>query len=75
MVEDKQVLLPGSFVKGLFTLLMIAGVVLYIAWTGFLIVKHGVFFDFGLYSLCIVMFLFGLTGRMLFGQGKGSRVQ
>ncbi|MEA3557834.1 MAG: hypothetical protein U9R75_01125 [Candidatus Thermoplasmatota archaeon] len=67
MVEEKQVMLPRSLVRNLFTLLMAAGIVLYASWTVVLVVKHGVFFDLGLYSICIIMVLFGLTGRMLFG--------
>ena len=67
MVEEKQVMLPRNVIKNLFTLLMVAGIVLYISWSAVLIVKHGVFFDLGLYSICIIMVLFGLTGRMLYG--------
>ncbi|MFO8050490.1 MAG: hypothetical protein R6V01_02180 [Thermoplasmatota archaeon] len=67
MAEEKQVLLPRNLVKNLFTILMVAGILLYLGWTAVLIIRHGVFFDFGLYSICIIMVLFGLTGRMLFG--------
>ncbi|MGA1873597.1 MAG: hypothetical protein ACMUHY_07980 [Thermoplasmatota archaeon] len=66
MPEEKEVKLPRSLVKNLFTLLMIAGILLYVSWSILLIVTKGIFFDLGLYSICIVMILFGLAGRLLY---------
>jgi len=66
MPEEKEVKLPYGLVKNLFTLLMIAGILLYIAWTVLMIVTQGIFFDLGLYSICIIMILFGLAGRLLY---------
>jgi len=67
MPEEKEVKLPYGFVKNLFTLLMLAGILLYVGWTILMIVTAGIFFDLGLYSICIIMILFGLAGRLLYG--------
>jgi len=67
MPEEKEVKLPYGLVKNLFTLLMITGILLYVAWSVLLIATKGIFFDLGLYSVCIIMTLFGLAGRLLYG--------
>ncbi|MBN1390444.1 MAG: hypothetical protein JXA22_07370 [Candidatus Thermoplasmatota archaeon] len=66
MAEEKDVKLPLGLVKNIFTLLMIAGILLYVAWTILMIVTKGIFFDLGLYSVCIIMVLMGLAGRLLY---------
>jgi hypothetical protein len=67
MPEEKEIGLPNSFVKNFFTVLMVAGILLYLTWSVVLIVAKGIFFDIGLYSICIVMILGGLAGRLLYG--------
>ena len=66
MPEEKDVGLPNYFVKNFFTVLMVAGLLLYLSWSVFLIFTKGIFFDLGLYSICIVMVLGGLAGRLLY---------
>ena len=66
MPEEKDIGLPNYFVKNFFTVLMVAGLLLYLTWSVFLIITKGIFFDIGLYSICIVMVLGGLTGRLLY---------
>ena len=72
MPEEQPVELPANFIKMLFTLLMVAGILLYAVWSIFLIVTKGIFFDLGLYSLCVVMILGGLTGRLVYGHRAKS---
>lgn len=66
MPEEKDIGLPNYFVKNFFTVLMVAGLLLYLTWSVFLIITKGIFFDLGLYSICIVMVLGGLAGRLLY---------
>ena len=66
MVEQKEVGLPNNVVKNFFTVLMVAGILLYLSWSVLLIVTKGIFFDIGLYSTCIVLILGGLAGRLLY---------
>lgn len=66
MAEEKEVPLPTGFLKKLSTFIMIAGILLYVGWSILLIVTKGIFFDLGLYSVCIIMVLMGLTGRLLY---------
>jgi hypothetical protein len=75
MPDDKEVELPNGVIKTLFTLLMAAGIILYASWTIFLIVTKGIFFDIGLYSICIVMILGGLTGRLIYGYREKTQAQ
>jgi hypothetical protein len=75
MPDEKEVELPNSVIKALFTLLMVAGILLYASWTIFLIVTKGIFFDIGLYSICIVMILGGLTGRLIYGYRAKTQAQ
>ena len=66
MVEEKDVKLPNSVIKGLFFLLMVLGIVLLVVWTGMMVITQGKFFDLGLYSITSVMILGGLTGTLLY---------
>ncbi|MGA1821380.1 MAG: hypothetical protein ACMUIG_02505 [Thermoplasmatota archaeon] len=66
MVEEKEVKLPNSVIKGMFFLLMVLGVVLLVVWTAMMIIREGRFFDLGLYSITSVMILGGLTGTLLY---------
>jgi len=75
MPEDKEVELPSSVIKMLFTVLMAAGIILYASWSIFLIITRGIFFDIGLYSICIVMILGGLTGRLIYGYREKTHPQ
>jgi len=67
MSEEKEIPIPNGLVKALFTLLMAAGVILYLTWTVVMIIKAQEYFDLGLYAICSVMILMGLTGRLLYG--------
>ncbi len=66
MVEEKQAPFPYAISKGLFTLLMVAGALLFIVWTIVMFIKSGHILDWGIYSISVVMVLMGLFGRMLY---------
>ncbi len=67
MAEEPEVKMPLSIIRGAFTILLVIGVLLYVGWTVLLIIEKGIFFDLGLYSICVVMILMGLFGRLLYG--------
>ncbi|MFW3147095.1 MAG: hypothetical protein ACMUIE_09820 [Thermoplasmatota archaeon] len=67
MVDDKKAELPRGLIKNLFTALMVAGILLYVPWQIYLIAVKNIWFDIGLYSLCVIMILMGLTGRLVYG--------
>ena len=48
MSEEKEIPIPNGLVKALFTLLMAAGVILYLTWTVVMIIKAQEYFDLGL---------------------------
>ncbi len=66
MVEEKQVTLPNSYLRGVSNLLIAISILLLVVWTVVMFLKQGKLFDVGLYSVFIVLFLFGLTGRLLY---------
>lgn len=66
MVEEKEVPFPYSITKGLFTLLMIFGALLFIIWTVVMFIKSGKVLDWGIYAICIILVLMGFFGRQLF---------
>ena len=70
MVEDKAVKMPNTFVRGLYTAMAVAGIVLYIVWMIAASIVNGkvMIFDLGLYSVCIILILMGLTGRFLYSE-------
>ena len=76
MVDTKDTPIPKSIIRTLSTVLMIMGILLYIGWiiTASIINGKIILFDLGLYSITIIMFLMGLTGRYLYGlkMAKGS---
>ena len=47
---------------------LVAGIVLYVSWTALFLVPQGIWFDVGIFSLCIVMVLFGAAGYVLYGE-------
>ena len=66
MAEEKEIKLPDNIIKGLFFLLMLAGILLLVIWTAVALIPQGIFFDLGLYSISSVMILGGLTGWLLY---------
>ncbi|MGA1849085.1 MAG: hypothetical protein ACMUHB_07070 [Thermoplasmatota archaeon] len=66
MAEEKQVPFPYSISKGLFTLLMVLGILLFVVWTVVMFIKSGRILDWGIYSICVVMVLMGLFGRWVY---------
>jgi len=66
MVEDKHIALPNSYLRGLSNVLIAFSILLLVVWTVVMFLKQGKLFDVGLYSVFIVLFLFGLTGRLLY---------
>ncbi len=67
MVEEKEVPFPYAITKGLFTLLMIAGILLFTVWTIIMFIKSGRILDWGIYAICVIMVLMGFFGRQLYG--------
>jgi len=67
MVEEKEVPFPYAITKGLFTLLMIAGILLFIVWTIVMFINSGRILDWGIYAICVIMALMGFFGRLLYG--------
>jgi hypothetical protein len=65
MVEEKQVPFPHSISKGIFTLLMAGGVILFITWTIAMFIKSGRILDWGIYAVSIILVLMGLFGRLV----------
>ncbi len=72
MVEEKHSVLPPIFMKGFFTFLLIVSIVLLVGWTTVMYIRAGRLFDVGLYSVFIVLFTFGLTGRLLYSHKISS---
>ena len=66
MIDEKQIPFPASISKTLFSLLMIVGILLFVVWTVIMFLKSGRILDWGIYSICIVMVLMGLFGRLLY---------
>jgi len=66
MVEEKHVPFPYSISKGLFTLLMVLVILLFIVWTVVMFIKSGRILDWGIYAVCIIMVLMGFFGRWLY---------
>ena len=65
MAEEKQVPFPHSLSKGIFTLLMVAGIILFITWTIAMFIKSGRILDWGIYAVSIILVLMGLFGRLV----------
>lgn len=60
--------------KAFWTLVMLAGIILYVGWVAvFLYPEHGRFYDVGLFSICVVMICGGLTGRILYSNIQEER--
>lgn len=66
MVEEKQVSLPNSYLRGFSNILMAISILLLVVWTIVMFLKQGKLFDVGIYSVFTILFLFGLTGRLLY---------
>jgi hypothetical protein len=66
MVEEKEVPFPYAISKVLFTLLMIAGILLFIGWTIVMFIHSGRLLDWGIYAICVIMVLMGFFGRQLY---------
>jgi hypothetical protein len=66
MVEEKQVSIPNSFLRNVSNLIMAIAILFLVVWTTVMFLKHGKLFDVGVYSVFIILFLFGLTGRLLY---------
>ncbi len=54
--------------KLMYGTILVAGVLLYILWTALFLVPRGIYFDVGLFSISIVLILFGATGYVLYGE-------
>lgn len=69
MVDERESQIPMGLVRNLFTALMVFGIILYVGWIIAASIINGkvIIFDLGLYSITILMFLMGLTGRYLYG--------
>ena len=69
MVDERESQLPKPLIRNMFTVLMVLGVILYVGWLIAASIINGkvIVFDLGLYSITILMFLMGLTGRYLYG--------
>lgn len=63
MPEDDSKL-PPAIPRLFYTLLLAAGIVLYVSWA----LLYGVALDVGLYAICAVLIGFGLTGMLLYSQ-------
>ncbi len=66
MADDKDTRMPSYLPKGLFFLLMLAGILLLVIWTAVWLIPQGLFFDLGLYSVTSIMILIGLVGYLLY---------
>jgi hypothetical protein len=66
MVEEKQVSLPNSFLRNVSNVMMAIAILFLIVWTAVMFLQQGKLFDVGVYSVFIILFLFGLTGRLLY---------
>lgn len=69
MVDERESQLPKPLIRNMFTILMVMGIILYVGWLIAASIINGkvIIFDLGLYSITILMFLMGLTGRYLYG--------
>ncbi len=69
MVDERESQLPKPLIRTMFTILMVMGIILYVGWLIAASIINGkvIIFDLGLYSITILMFLMGLTGRYLYG--------
>ena len=69
MVDERESQLPKPLIRNMFTVLMVLGILLYVVWLIAASIINGkvIIFDLGLYSITILMFLMGLTGRYLYG--------
>ena len=69
MVDERESQLPKPLIRNMFTVLMVLGIILYVGWLIAASIINGkvIIFDLGLYSITIIMFLMGLTGRYLYG--------
>jgi hypothetical protein len=65
MVEEKQVPFPHSISRGIFTLIAVAGVILFITWTIAMFIKSGRILDWGIYAVSIILVLIGIFGRLV----------
>ncbi|MCK5559254.1 MAG: hypothetical protein KAJ51_01625 [Thermoplasmata archaeon] len=63
MPEDDSKL-PPAIPRLFYTILLAAGIVLYVSWA----LLYGVVLDVGLYAICAVLIGFGLTGMLLYSQ-------
>ncbi len=59
--------------KTFYGLVLIVGIVLYVGWTALYLAPEGKYFDVGLFSLSIILILFGLTGYVLYGEIERRR--
>jgi hypothetical protein len=66
MTDDKDIRMPAYIPKGLFFILMLAGILLWVIWTAIWLIPDGKFFDLGLYAVCSVVILTGLVGFLLY---------
>jgi hypothetical protein len=66
MADEKLIRMPSYVPKGLFFLLMVAGILLWIVWTVVWLIPDGKFFDLGLYAVTSLVILMGLTGFLLY---------
>jgi len=55
---------PNTVALVFYTLLLLAGIALYIGWS----ILYGTWFDPGLYSISILLVGFGLLGVLLYGR-------
>ena len=65
MADEKQVPFPHSISKGIFTLLMAGGIILFIVWTVAMFIKSGRILDWGIYAVSIILVLMGFFGRLV----------
>jgi hypothetical protein len=63
----KEPEIPPSIPKALYTLLLIAGIVLLVFWYSVYLIPRGIYFDVGLYAVVAMLIGFGLVGRLLYG--------
>jgi hypothetical protein len=65
--------LSPAIPKAFYGLLLVVGIVLYVSWTALYLAPRGRFFDVGLFSLSIILILFGATGYVLYGEIERRR--
>ena len=66
MAQQKEIAFPPGKRKFIGLAIIAVAITLYVFWTVYYLIPEEVYFDLGLFSLCIVLFLFGVGFTWLF---------